>query len=67
MKTVQDVQAALDQLSTFRLDNESAHELEDKLWFSVLMSIANGSAEDPQEMARLATTSRELDFDRWFA
>jgi len=32
----------------------------------VLEAIAQGSAEDPVEMARLALTSDDMDFPRWY-
>lgn len=47
--------------------NDEAHQLEDKLFSDVLQSIADGTAEDPREMARLAISSLEIDFHRWYA
>ena len=48
-------------------DDESAHEMEDGLMSSVLQSIAEGSCEDPAEVARLTLHSADIAFARWCA
>lgn len=48
-------------------DDERAHGLEDDLRGAVLLAIAEGRCEDPQECARLALTTDDLTFCRWCA
>jgi hypothetical protein len=48
-------------------DNENAHIKEDQLYYSVLRAIANGTAENAQEWASLVLTTKDFDFDRWYA
>ncbi len=63
------VNDVVDRLAAIRdaaVDDE-AHQLEDQLFSDVLEAIADGTAEDPREMARLALSSLEIDFHRWYA
>ena len=48
-------------------DHERAHELEDDLHQAVLQAIADGTAKDPENMAKAALESLNLDFERWYA
>lgn len=48
-------------------DSETAHALEDSLRADVLRAIADGSCFDASECARLAVSTAELDFPRWYA
>ncbi len=48
-------------------DNEYAHHAEDVLYETVLRAIAIGECYDPQECARIALTTQEIDFERWYA
>lgn len=50
-----------------RWDNEVAHAMEDALRADVLAAIADGICTDPAECARLALSTDDLDFCRWFA
>jgi len=65
--TIQDVRDRLGKIEKASNEPESAHLEEDGLWMAVLGAIAQGSAEDPVEMARLALTSDDMDFPRWYA
>lgn len=67
MKTVNDVQEALNKIKYISLDDEGAHSEEDILWANVLTAIATGTAENPQAMAALALESQKIDFSRWYA
>jgi len=48
-------------------DWEVTHVIEDDLWAEVLQSIAEGSCDDPAELARVALHSVDLGFTRWYA
>lgn len=49
-------------------DPEAAHDEEDDLWRRVLEAIASGEHEgSPQDLARAALQSREINFPRWCA
>lgn len=71
--TVEDVKARLAYFETRGgrapswWDDEDAHGQEDDLWHDVLEAIAEGKAEDPIAMARLALTTAAYDFSRWYA
>lgn len=41
--------------------------LEDELYEKVLSAIAADECDDPRECARLALTSRLIEFTRWYA
>jgi hypothetical protein len=61
-----DVEARLAEIVAQSDDNERAHVLEDDLWLNVLLAIARGS-DEAQEMAKLAVTSRDIEFSRWYS
>jgi hypothetical protein len=61
------VKDRIEEIKGMMGDNESAHIHEDLLWRDVLSAIADGTCENPQECARLAITTDELDFERWYA
>lgn len=46
---------------------ESFHRMEDQLHQDVLRAIADGTAEDPCELARLALSTLDVDMERWYA
>ena len=48
-------------------DDEAAHIAEDDLRAAVLAAIADLSADDPVECARLALTSSEIKFSRYYS
>ena len=64
-----DVQARLAEIRTVaeQGDNEGAHLYEKYLWEAVLVEIATGLCEYPDELARLALRSCDVEFYRWFA
>lgn len=64
---IQDVKDWLEAIRKVAWDDEKAHLAEDDLRASVLGAVADGNAEGPREMARLALTSGEIDFARWCA
>jgi phosphosulfolactate phosphohydrolase-like enzyme len=63
----QDVTNALATIRAAKGDDERQHALEDALYASVLKAIANGTADDPVGLARLAITSSRIKFSRWCA
>lgn len=65
--TPADVQQELATIERIKDDDEAAHGLEDDLWVRVLRCIAEDTAEDPRECARLALTSCLIEFSRWYA
>ena len=48
-------------------DGEAAHAAEDDMCARVLDAIAHGSTADPARLARLALSSSEIKFTRWYA
>ena len=64
---VQDIAKRVKRIKTQMKDPENAHVLQDILWYDVLAAIANGTCEDPQECAKLASSVKNLEFPRWFA
>jgi tellurite resistance protein len=65
--TSKDVKARIAKIEKMRGDSEVAHSEEDSLRAAVLKAIADGTAEDAREMARLALTTSEISFARWCA
>jgi hypothetical protein len=66
MKKV-DVTNALATIRAAKGDDEKQHSLEAALYSSVLRAIADGSAEEPAGLARLALSSKRIKFARWHA
>lgn len=62
-----DVSRLLEEIRTCAGDDEHAHALEDELHTKVLEAIASGACKDPQGCARLALTSKDIEFARWYA
>lgn len=67
--TLDQVREALEEIraEAKKDDDEGAHICEDRLHVDVLRAIAEGTAEDPVAMARLALESALVDFHRWCA
>ncbi len=65
--TLAEVMRRIEYIKSVAGDDERAHSKEDDLHQDVLHNIANGTAESPQEMARLALTTSEIEFYRWCA
>lgn len=65
--TVKDVEDAVVRIKEAVGDNETAHGLEDDLHKKVLDAIASGKAVEPQRMATLALSTRQIHFVRWYA
>lgn len=65
--TVDDVRKAVEEIRKSINDDEKAHILEDALYQDILESIADGTAENPAEMAKEALKTGTLDFSRWYA
>ena len=66
-RDVDEVRAVVDLIHEASADPEVAHGLEDGLYQDVLRAIADGTAVDPQEMAREALDAQSIPFDRWMA
>ena len=62
---IEEVAIWVEGIKVIASDDERAHRSEDALFMAVLESIAEGSSENPKEMARLALTSRKIDFGRY--
>lgn len=65
--TIKEVEDAVAFLASIAGDDEAAHSDEDALHRDVLTAIADGTAENPKEMARLALTTTHIEFERWMA
>ena len=65
--TPEDIQKVVDCIRAIQGDPESAHLAEDDLYISVLCAIACGLVDDPAECARVALTTADIQFPRWFA
>lgn len=65
--TKQDVIDALTDIRATARDDEHAHLKEDALYRNLLKAIADGTCNDPAGCAKLALTSAEIDFSRWYA
>jgi len=61
---IQWIRDAVENIRELVRDNEKAHSLEDDLWEEVLNAIACG-ASNPQELAREALKTQEIEFNRW--
>ena len=62
-----EVRDLVEKIRAERGDPEAAHGMEDALHQSVLAAIADGTCDQPQECARIAMTTRDIDFSRWYA
>jgi len=66
--TPAEVAAALAAIKGEAGDWEATHGMSDDLWESVLLSIADGTTDDPARIARMAVDGiRELGYTRWYA
>ena len=65
--TIKEVQERIAEISNASDDDERAHSMEDDLYQDLLEAIESGEAEAPQEMCRLALTTKGMDFARWCA
>lgn len=63
-----DAQARLAKIRTAvaLMDHEEAHICEKSLWEAVLAEIGTGLCEYPDELARLALQSCDIEFYRWY-
>lgn len=48
-------------------DFEAAHVLEDELYLKVLRGIADGTCEDPQQIAKEVIKTQDINFPRYCA
>ena len=67
MMNISIVSHQLEEIRAVASDDEQAHSLEDELHRAVLGAIADGSCVDPVACARLALTSKNIEFERWCA
>ena len=62
-----DVTKEVERIRSAADDPEIAHSLEDRLYARLLKAIADGTCVDAAECARIALTTGDIDFPRWFA
>ncbi len=64
--TIEDIETdvAAIQAAADEGDDEKAHSLENSLFENVLRAIADGSVEDPEDVAQAALASCDIDFAR---
>lgn len=65
--TIDEIKKRINEIRERSGDDESAHGLEDKLYYDILVSIADGSTDDAQGIAREAIKTQAIRFSRWCA
>lgn len=65
--TPEAVAASVEKIKASSEDPEVAHSHEDALHQEVLAAIAADNCTDAKECARVALTSLDIEFDRWYA
>jgi len=65
--TIDDVRRQIQNIELCESDPEKAHSLEDSLHLEVLEAIGDDRCRNPRECARLAASTKDFDFDRWYA
>jgi len=63
----QEVQKRIDAIRCETEDDARAHSMEDELHQDVLRAIAEGRCDEPAECSRLALTTIDIGFARWYA
>lgn len=48
-------------------DDEKAHMMQDELYLEALRGIADGTCEDPQQVAKETIKAHDIQFDRWYS
>ncbi|WP_297952990.1 hypothetical protein [uncultured Lactobacillus sp.] len=67
IKRVNEVKKWVDSIKDSRSDFEAAHVLEDELYLKILRGIADGTCEDPQQVAKEAIKTQDINFPRYCA
>ena len=67
IKRVNEVKKWIDSIKDSRRDFEAAHVLEDELYLKILRGIADGTCEDPQQVAKEAIKTQNISFPRYCA
>lgn len=67
IKRVNEVKKQVDSIKDSRRDFEAAHVLEDELYLKILRGIAAGTCEDPQQVAKEAIKTQDINFPRYCA
>lgn len=68
--TLQQVKQRLAEIERLKDDDETAHILEDNLFYSFVNSIQQGKYKTMQEVVEVANEVmkvKEIEFERWFA
>lgn len=64
--TLEEIKIRIQEIKDISYDNEKAHGYEDQLREDILKAISEG-AENAQEMAKLALSTNDIKFSRWYA
>lgn len=67
IKRVNEVKKWVDSIKDSRRDFEAAHVFEDELYLKILRGIAAGTCEDPQQVAKEAIKTQDINFPRYCA
>lgn len=67
MNRVSEAKEWVNDIKDNRRDFEAAHVLEDELYLKVLRGIADGTCEDPQQVAKEAIKTQNISFPRYCA
>lgn len=65
-RTPNDVMKRVGEIQNLQQNPVAAHAAEDNLYYQILLSIANGEAEDHQNMCKQAIKSQNIKFARNF-
>lgn len=65
--TLLEIKEAIKIIEAATGDPESAHVMEDDLYENVMRSIVKGTCKDPVKACKLALTTKNIDFARWYA
>lgn len=65
--TIDEAMKFIQQIALSKSDYEHAHSLEDQLRERALKAIAEGKAEDPAKLAKIALSTSEIQFPRYCA
>lgn len=57
----------VEEIRSLTSDEEEAHGAEDRLYFDVLVAIAEDRCPDPRACAQIAITTQALDFRRHYS
>lgn len=64
---IEEVKDRLTKIANANCDDAQAHILEDELYSDFVAFVASGEYAHLSDMAKLILTSKDIDFERWYA